>query len=292
MKAIILMGFTGVLSMISWQTPTVPSALKGHHAALQAAGTLRLSYTAQKLSGGSEKMTAVFAKPNRFRIDSMSKTWISDGKNLWTINKASKTYTEEPASLARTKDTDLWAWNAFFDTDAFKGSTEVVVKGNRALRGTVVSEISGKVGKDAVTMYLDPKLGILRGLGNADSIIFATEAVLEKDPAADKEFAFAAPLGYTKEEPKPADAVAYAEVDAIFKRACLSCHNSGNAKGGYSVQDYNSAVKEVKPGDPAGSVMVQYIKGIRTPRMPKGGSLSNADIETIEKWVKAGAKNE
>jgi outer membrane lipoprotein-sorting protein len=290
MKSILLMGFVGAISLVGWQTTTVPNALKGHHSALQTAGTLRLAYTAQKLSGGSDKVTAVFSKPNRFRVDSTAKTWISDGKTLWIVNKAGKTYAEDVASLSRVKDADLWAWSAFFDTEAFKGVTEVTTKGNKALRGSVVSEITGKMGKDAISMYLDPKLGFLRGFGNNDSIYFATEAILEKDPATEKEFAFVPPAGFTKEEPKPAEDITYASVAPIFKQSCLGCHNSGNAKGGYSVEDYDSVMKRVTAGDANASVVVQYIKGIRKPRMPRGGSMSQADIDSIEKWVSAGAK--
>jgi mono/diheme cytochrome c family protein len=159
------------------------------------------------------------------------------------------------------------------------------------LRGFQVTEVLGKMGTTPVTLYVDSASGILRGYGNVDSIMFANEMAVSKEPVSDKEFVFVPPVGAVKEEPKSVNEVTYASVAPIFKAACLNCHNSGNSKGGYSVEDYSSVLKRVTPGDAKNSIVVQYIKGVRQPRMPRGGSLSSADIESIENWVNAGAKN-
>jgi hypothetical protein len=49
----------------------------------------------------------------------------------------------------------------------------------------------------------------------------------------------------------------------------------------------------VVAGNPDGSRLIQYIKGTRSPRMPKDAPpLSAADTKLISDWIAGGAKNE
>jgi outer membrane lipoprotein-sorting protein len=289
-KSIFLLTSSSIFLAGAYQSD-VPSALKSHHAGLVAAKSLKLSVTSQKLSGGSEKLTLLYSKPSSFKIDSATRLTVSDGKMVWNYNKTTKTYTEEPVSMVRTKDADTWVWSSFFDAEALKGIKEATTKGNRALRGVQVTEVAVKRGNDTFTFYLDVANGVVRGFGNSDSIVFASELTVGKEIANEKEFAFVPPVGATKEEPKPLDAVTYASVEKIFAQSCVRCHSSSNSKGNYAMDSYTGVMKRVKAGDASGSVMFQYIKGIRQPQMPKGGSLSSADLDAIEAWINAGAKN-
>jgi hypothetical protein len=73
-----------------------------------------------------------------------------------------------------------------------------------------------------------------------------------------------------------------------------------NHKGGLSLQTKASTLKGgrdgvvIVPGDPANSLLVKLIRheGPADDPMPmpqKADKLSDADIATIERWVKAGA---
>ena len=90
----------------------------------------------------------------------------------------------------------------------------------------------------------------------------------------------------------------YAAVQAIFNKACLSCHGAMRPKGGVDLSNYDSVMKggkdgpTVLAGNPDGSNLISYIKGTMQPRMPKGAApLSDADTKTISDWIQAGAKN-
>jgi ubiquinol-cytochrome c reductase cytochrome b subunit len=79
------------------------------------------------------------------------------------------------------------------------------------------------------------------------------------------------------------------DIDPIFQNKCVSCHgNSGN----YSVQTYNSAIKNVVLGNPSGSKLMARINGIQKPQMPMGQDpLTKDQIQTIKNWIEDGAKN-
>jgi mono/diheme cytochrome c family protein len=74
----------------------------------------------------------------------------------------------------------------------------------------------------------------------------------------------------------------------ILQSNCGTCHGS---IGGWSAADYNSVVKAVVPGDSDNSLLVQKLLGKTGGIMPPGGKLSDADIQTIVDWIKAGAPN-
>ena len=85
--------------------------------------------------------------------------------------------------------------------------------------------------------------------------------------------------------------VTFERVAAVFNANCMPCHSSQNRKGGYDLSTYDTALKELVPGDPANSEILQYLKGEKQPQMPfKRAPLSAEDIATIETWIKTGAK--
>jgi mono/diheme cytochrome c family protein len=81
---------------------------------------------------------------------------------------------------------------------------------------------------------------------------------------------------------------------------CGKCHFDMNHKGGLSLQTKAAAMKGgrdgvvIVPGDPANSLLVKLIRheGPANDPMPmpdKAPKMSDADIATIEQWVKDGA---
>jgi len=89
-------------------------------------------------------------------------------------------------------------------------------------------------------------------------------------------------------------------VKPLLVTNCGKCHFDMNHKGGLSLQTKAAAMKGGRdgvvlvPGDPANSLLVKLIRheGPANDPMPmpdKAPKMSDADIATIEQWVKAGA---
>jgi cytochrome c len=90
------------------------------------------------------------------------------------------------------------------------------------------------------------------------------------------------------------------KVRPIFQSNCYRCHGGMNHRGGLNMQTRAGLLKGghfgpgVVPGDPAKSLLVRLIRheGPATdpsPMPPKQPKLSDADIATVERWIKAGA---
>lgn len=90
-----------------------------------------------------------------------------------------------------------------------------------------------------------------------------------------------------------------ADVKPILDKRCATCH-SRRIKGGYSVADYDKVMNSgdnapvIIPGDAAGSILAQMLRGIETPaggQMPPGRPLREEQIQLIERWINQGAQN-
>ena len=90
------------------------------------------------------------------------------------------------------------------------------------------------------------------------------------------------------------------KVRPIFVASCAQCHLGMNHKGGLSLETKAATLKGgrdgvvVVPGDPANSLLVKLIRhegpaDDPKPMPPKSPKIADADIATIEQWVKAGA---
>ena len=90
------------------------------------------------------------------------------------------------------------------------------------------------------------------------------------------------------------------KVRPLLQTNCGKCHFDVNHKGGLSLQTKASTMKGgrdgvvIVPGDAANSLLVKLIRheGPANDPMPmpaKAPKMSDADIATIEQWVKAGA---
>jgi cytochrome c len=90
------------------------------------------------------------------------------------------------------------------------------------------------------------------------------------------------------------------KVQPILQANCYRCHGGMNHRGGLSIQTRAGMLKGghdgpvLIPGDPANSLLVRLIRHEGPakdpmPMPPKQPKLSDADIATVERWVKAGA---
>lgn len=89
-------------------------------------------------------------------------------------------------------------------------------------------------------------------------------------------------------------------VQPIFKAHCYRCHGGMNHRGGLNLATRAGLLKGghngpvVVPGEPAKSLLVRLIRhegpaNDPMPMPPKLPKISNADVATVEQWVKAGA---
>jgi cytochrome c len=89
------------------------------------------------------------------------------------------------------------------------------------------------------------------------------------------------------------------KVQPIFRANCYRCHGGMNHRGGLNIATragmmrggHDGAV--LVPGDPAKSLLVRLIRHEGPQKdpgpMPPKAKLSDADIATVERWVRAGA---
>jgi mono/diheme cytochrome c family protein len=92
--------------------------------------------------------------------------------------------------------------------------------------------------------------------------------------------------------------VAYADVQAIFDKSCVSCHGAMNPKDGVSLINHEALMKggeagpTVVSGDSAGSLLIQVMRGLNGKKqMPFGTTpLPEDEIKKVEAWITGGAK--
>jgi cytochrome c len=90
------------------------------------------------------------------------------------------------------------------------------------------------------------------------------------------------------------------KVQPIFQANCYRCHGGMNHRGGLNIQTRAGMMKGghdgqvLFPGDPAKSLLVRLIRhegpaNDPMPMPPKLPKISDEDIDTVERWVRAGA---
>ena len=86
------------------------------------------------------------------------------------------------------------------------------------------------------------------------------------------------------------------DVAPILRTACLGCHNSDMATGGFSVSSYAAVMKGgkggkcISPGKSAESRLIRMVSAAEQPKMPPGGGLKPTDISVLKAWIDSGAK--
>ncbi len=77
----------------------------------------------------------------------------------------------------------------------------------------------------------------------------------------------------------------------LLQKNCATCHSAANASAGLSVASFDSVLTGGKhgpaltPGDAKESLLLQYVRGQRTPQMPMGGTLDATTIDSLAKAV-------
>src|SRR5687767_12556022 len=96
----------------------------------------------------------------------------------------------------------------------------------------------------------------------------------------------------------------YDQIDGLFQKHCLDCHNAKDAEGQLILESYDLLMKggesgaDVIPGKSAESVLVKTVEGTwekdgKRKIMPPGAKrkkLDSTEITLIKAWIDAGAK--
>ena len=102
-------------------------------------------------------------------------------------------------------------------------------------------------------------------------------------------------------DPAAAGQVSYArQVAPIFANNCADCHSTEDHKSGLDTSSVPGLLKGGKkagpaivPGKPDESPLVQFLRGLREPQMPKGNpALSEEELHLIREWILAGARDD
>src|SRR3954453_18595554 len=73
----------------------------------------------------------------------------------------------------------------------------------------------------------------------------------------------------------------------VLQKHCATCHMVSNPAGGLSVSTFDALLTggkhgpAIAPGDAKQSLVLQYLRGEKTPRMPMGGALSDEVITAL-----------
>src|ERR1700682_764231 len=94
-----------------------------------------------------------------------------------------------------------------------------------------------------------------------------------------------APVSYTR------------QIQPLLEERCRACHWSDSRTSGFSIFTLDSLLKggnrdapAIIPRKPAESPLIQRVRGLREPRMPRGREpLSDLEISMLEAWIRAGA---
>lgn len=76
-----------------------------------------------------------------------------------------------------------------------------------------------------------------------------------------------------------------------LQKNCATCHAASNPAGGLSVANFDSVLAggkhgpAITPGNSKGSLVVQYLRGERTPKMPMGGVLGEDVVASLIKAI-------
>jgi len=84
------------------------------------------------------------------------------------------------------------------------------------------------------------------------------------------------------------------EVQAIFQAHCSGCHGAESPKAGLNLFTKDGIQRVVKAGKPDESQLMRRVLGLDgKPQMPMGfAPLSAAKLDTLKRWIAAGAKTE
>ena len=84
-------------------------------------------------------------------------------------------------------------------------------------------------------------------------------------------------------------------VAPLLQRRCLSCHNSEDRKGQFSLQTQQDLLSSgmIEPGDPDASTLISVVTSTdgQPASMPKDGkALTSEDVDVLRQWIRDGAR--
>lgn len=111
-------------------------------------------------------------------------------------------------------------------------------------------------------------------------------------PAMPKNSPDAAPL----KRPKGNETVSFAsDIAPMLVENCQRCHMINGPRGNFSMANFSGLLRggdagaAIKPGDAAGSHLIQRLRGDGVNVMPPNKKLSDASIEKVVTWIEEGA---
>lgn len=270
---------------------------------LQKAQSLEATITVTQVGGSTQEETLSLSKPNKLRWESPNAIVVGDGMNLWTYDKAKKTYTKSTSSAeAITKALSpegTVAWSAFFN-DKFAETIKSVAKANtRKARGAdlvdyTVTFIDGRV----MNISFNQANGVAWGYkflskgASADTIALVKELKIGEAGLADGLFAWTPPADATDAAAGPKldpNSPKYADIKSIIDTNCASCHSGARPKARLDLSTYENIMsgRSVVAGSADQS---KFIREIRSGKMPPAGPLPKGDLERLTAWVNGGAQ--
>ncbi len=185
-----------------------PAVLGDFSKALQGAQTLKADYTVQTIGGTSDRYSVAMKKPNLYRVETPTQLFVSDGKDLTTLDKSDGVYYKQPAtaemaaSVLSPEALNLWA--GFFDPKALSPVASKPL-GSRNLGGQPLDAVQATYdakGSRVVTYFLAPddklarraQIDLTRPGGKTTMVVNAKD-VQVGGPLGEDAFAFKAPDG-------------------------------------------------------------------------------------------------
>ena len=86
-----------------------------------------------------------------------------------------------------------------------------------------------------------------------------------------------------------------AEAVRLLAKNCASCHSASPAMAGLSFAARDTALRggsrgaAIIPGNPEASLLISAVLQSGALKMPPGGKLAQSDVDTLSRWIKAGA---
>jgi hypothetical protein len=83
------------------------------------------------------------------------------------------------------------------------------------------------------------------------------------------------------------DATFRAKIQPLLQKHCGSCHSGAAAQSGLSLASLDDLMKggkhgpAIHPGDSRKSILIQYVRGDKSPRMPLGGHLAEEEANAL-----------
>jgi outer membrane lipoprotein-sorting protein len=173
---------------------------------INSADGLEVSYSINEVGGNQTKYHVVLAKPNKAMVETPTKTFVADGKNLTVYDKKMNSYyvKAQPADLIKEvfAGEDVSLWRAFFDAKTYETVASTKNEGTITRRGEKLNTVSAQVDKNGdytIRLYVSQNDGLVRQAefisvaGASKTTRVVNVSSISTNKPADTLFAFNAP---------------------------------------------------------------------------------------------------